>query len=302
MKPGRGGHLPPLLPDRHHVGVPAHRDPLVVLGRAAGPRRGEGRAQPRAEVTGQQVAVDVELPLAPPVARGQGDQHRSAPVGRRLGPALRDEVLHPQPRARAAELGGDRSRCGAAARRERRRVRALHLVREQDVLFGGGQAGHRGADEGRLLLAEQLVLGPWLRLVRLREQMGVAAGALLALHERGDQVAGRGDRVRHERLVLDARPRRHDPGQGLLHDVVARRGIGDPGRDHPADDRDEVDDRLLRRGDGLRHVHAHLSHGFGGLVTPSGLVQTRTLARRRTVRRARDVPYPIRSGAIAPLR
>ena len=137
-----------------------------------------------------------------------------------------------------------------------------------------GQAGHRRVDEARLLLAEQLVLGPRLLPVRVREQVGVAPGPLLALHERRDQIAGRGDRVRDERLVLDARPRRHDPGQGLLHEVVTRRRIGDPGRNHPADDRDEVDDRLFRRGGGLRHVHAHPSRGFGGLVTPSGLVET----------------------------
>src|SRR6185503_11635075 len=71
---------------------------------------------------------------------------------------------------------------------------------------------------------------------------------------------------------------------------------------HPADDRDEVDDRLFRRGGGLRHVDAHLSRGFGGPVTPSGLVETPKVspAGDRPLGPSRSVPDPGRRYTAAP--
>ena len=73
-----------------------HRHPdLVVLRRLAVGRR-SGQAERRAEVAVQQVPGTSSSPLTPAVARGQRDQHRPAPVGRRLRRLLRQQVLHPQ--------------------------------------------------------------------------------------------------------------------------------------------------------------------------------------------------------------
>lgn len=129
----------------------------------------------------------------------------------------------------------------------------MDLVGEQDVPLGGGEAGHRGADERRLLLPQQHFVGPGPGVVRgVDEQVGAAPVALLALDERRDEVSRDRDRVGHERVALDPRARGHDAGQGLLDDVLAGGGVADPGGDHAPDDRHEVQDRVLVRGVGLR--------------------------------------------------
>ena len=74
-----------------------------------------------------------------------------------------------------------------------------------------GQPGHRGPDDRGLLLPEELLVGPRFRLVGPGEQVGVAAGPLLALGQRRNEVAGGGDGVRHERVALDPGARCHHP-------------------------------------------------------------------------------------------
>ena len=145
---GAGRGLATLLPGRHHVRVPGHLHPhdAVLLGGTPAALEepvgelGAGRAL-------EEMAVDVQLPLAPPVTAGQRPQHRPAAIGRRHDALGGQEVLHPEAGAGTAQPGRDRAGRGAPLGCHRAGVRAVDLVGHQEVPVVGRQLGQRSADE-----------------------------------------------------------------------------------------------------------------------------------------------------------
>jgi hypothetical protein len=102
-----GGDLASGLPGGDDVGVGAHGDPHGVVPGPSSSHQGSG--EPRAQVALQQVAGGVDLALATTVAAGDGQQHGTAALRRRLDPLGDEQVLHPQPGAGAVELRGHRA-------------------------------------------------------------------------------------------------------------------------------------------------------------------------------------------------
>ena len=107
------------------------------------PRSISGWLSSGAQLALEQVPAGVDLPLAPPVAAGERQQHRPAPVGRRLGVLERQQVLDPQPGPGPVELGGDGTGGEPELRGQRPGVLPGHLVGEQGLPLPLGQPGQR---------------------------------------------------------------------------------------------------------------------------------------------------------------
>ena len=151
-----------------------------------------------------------DLPLAAPVAAGQREQHRPAPVGRRLDLLEGQQVLDPQPGPGAVQLGGHGTRaCEPSSLGQRPGVLAGDLVGQQGLALPLGRGGSAPRPTAALLLLRRAGPRPalgagrrsttrcWLRRCR----------SFSAPH-RGDHVARRHDGVRLEHPRLDpARPR-----------------------------------------------------------------------------------------------
>ena len=137
---GPGGELARRLSRRHDVGVGRDRRSAPSSSRAV-PAVQQRHAQPRAQVALQQVAGRVDLSLPAPVTAGQREQHRSAPVGRRLDVLQGQQVLHPQPGPGAVQLRGHRARRWSQLRGQRAGVLTGHLVGEQGVALPLQSAG-----------------------------------------------------------------------------------------------------------------------------------------------------------------
>jgi hypothetical protein len=88
--------------------------------------------------------------------------------------------------------------------------------------------------------------------------MRVAPAALLAGRQGPGEVPGGHDGVGGEGPWLKALARRHDPGQGLLYQILHDVPVPDPGADDPSKQRCELDDIVSLAGLpalwGLRHA------------------------------------------------
>jgi hypothetical protein len=134
-------------------------------------------------------------------------------------------------------------------------------VGEQHLAFGRSKPGQRRFYRRPFLLLDQLVHWP-LRRVVSGEQMGHAASALITAYQGNHQVARRHHGVRRECVTLDAGAGRQDARERLLDDVVDEVRITDTGCHDAADERDQVDDRLLTRlGSRASIIHANLRSG-----------------------------------------
>ena len=77
------------------------------------------------------------------------------------------------------------------------------------------------------------------------EEVRHAARPFVAARQRGHEIARGHDGVRGERVPFDPASGRQHPGQRLLDQVVDQVRVADPSRHDAADQRDELQDRLL---------------------------------------------------------
>ena len=75
--------------------------------------------------------------------------------------------------------------------------------------------------------------------------MRVAPAALLAGRQRPGEVPGGHDGVGGKGPRLKALARRHDPGEGLLHQVLHNVPVTDAGGDDPSEQRCELEDIVM---------------------------------------------------------
>jgi len=116
-----------------------------------------------------------------------------------------------------------------------------------------------GGDRSALLATQRLLLGEG-RFTEVKEQMHVPPMAALAGRQRSDKIPGGHDGVRGERARFKALPGRHDPGQGLLHQVLHDVAVTDPGSDDPSEKRRQLYDvAMLELTGGRPSAQAHPS-------------------------------------------
>ncbi len=134
----------------------------------------------------------------------------------------------------ATESGSDRSSCRAHLRGERGGGLAVDLVTEQRSPFSGCET-LEGRSDGLGLLPPNNTLIGCRRLAGIEQTVLEASTVGSPAPVRRDQVAGHHDPVGTERPFVQPAPRRQEPGEGLLHDVVHRVGVADSGRDDASD-------------------------------------------------------------------
>ena len=246
-KPSRDRPAPCGLPARRTMSASsADRDAdLVVPALARG--SSSGSLSRGAQLALQQVAGGVDLPLPSPVTAGQGEQHRTAPLGRRLGVLAAASRYSTRSRARV------RFSCAATAPRVRAELRGQRLgvlpgdlVREQRLRARGRSAASSARCASRpLLRGEQLVLGRGVGSRRGRRPgAGCAAAGPRSLPHRGDDVARGDDGVRLEH----ARARSGRAAASTRTSVSCTRSstvgpVRYPRPHDPSDDRDQAGDR-----------------------------------------------------------
>ena len=118
---------------------------------------------------------------------------------------------------------------------------------------------HRGAVRPVLLAAEGLLLGKD-RFPHVDEPMGVAPAAILAGRQRPDEIPGGHHGVGGQCPWFKALACRHDPGEGLLHQILNNLPVTDPGSDDPPQQRSQLNDiTMLELTRGLTCTQAHCS-------------------------------------------
>jgi hypothetical protein len=155
-----------------------------------------------------------------------------------------DQVLDPQPRPRPVQVSGHRSRGRSMTSGQLGGARPANLVREQHLAIRRGQPLDRVVDEADLHAQQQFIVGSRLRRP-LAEQIRVPAIPVHPATRRPDQIPSDGHRIRRQGFSLDPVPRSHHPHQRFLDQVVNQLGIPDTGGDHPAHDRNQLDQPIV---------------------------------------------------------
>ncbi len=241
----------------------------------------EGLAEARAGLALEDVLRGPDFALPALVAAAQGDEHRAAPVGRRLHPLEGQDVLDAQPRPGAVEPRGDGAGRAALTCRQGAGVGATDLVIEQRASLPVGQASERGGHGGLFLVQHDLGVRGVGR-AEVDHSMLVAPLAVVVSPHRGDDVAGRHDRIGLEHARLDRRGGGEHPCERLLDEVV-RGGMGaDAGVDDAPHHRYQR--RHLGAAVGPRRVGSD-----GATSSLSPLLRFRSRLCRTTTRASSDV-------------
>ena len=156
--------------------------------RSAGRRSSSGPLSRAHRLALEQVPGGVDLALPSPVAAGQGEQHRTTPISRRLDALQRQQVLHPQPGPRPVQLRRHRTGRGSPAPSPATSCPARPPHGPAALPLPLRQPAQRRRDGLALLLLEQPLIRS-LDGVQLEDPVLVAALAVLRLPHRRDHVS-----------------------------------------------------------------------------------------------------------------